>query len=287
MKASFEHIEPNRHQSSFTAYRRVTDYFDFHWHYHPELELTFIEKGNGTRLVGDHTESFSDGDLVLIGSNLPHTWVSESKEEKQSAIVIQFRQALISEKQLEMPEFAGIKKLFSRSYRGIYFNEKTAKEFNPILSNILELKGLEKLAELWRVLHLLSKKRNYRLLSSPIYRPSLGTDSESRIDRACQFIHNNFTRKIPLDEISQTVGLTPTSFCRFFKKMTGKSFTDYVNDLRVSRARKLLTESEVNISEIAYSSGFESMTHFNRIFSKKNEMPPREYRKKVKSISRT
>lgn len=285
VKAFFEYIEPNRPQSSFTAYRRETDYFDFHWHYHPELELTLIEKGSGTRLVGDHTEPFGDGDLVLLGSQLPHTWVSESKEENQVAVVIQFQPDLIPEKQLEIPEFLGIKKLFSHSHRGIYFDQKIALESLPLFSEILEKTGLDKLTALWRLLNLLSKKTDYRLLSSPIYRPILGTDSESRIDRACQHIHENFTRKISLPEMAKKVGMTQNSFCRFFKKMTGKSFTDYVNDLRISRARKLLAESEANISEVAYASGFESMTHFNRIFLKKNEMPPREFRGRIKNMA--
>ncbi|MEO1261178.1 MAG: AraC family transcriptional regulator [Bacteroidota bacterium] len=285
MKAAFEHIEPNRQQSSFTAYRRKTDYFDFHWHYHPEMELTLIEKGNGTRLVGDHTESFLDGDLVLLGSNLPHTWVSESKREGQSAIVIQFRRDLIADAHLELSEFTGIKRLFSRAHLGIFFDEKIAQEFHPVLSGLLQMKGLSKLTSLWHILDSLGRTRNFRQLASPIYRPMLGVDAENRIDRACQYIHDHFTRKIPLNEMSNLVGMTETSFCRFFKKMTGKSFTDYVNDLRISRARKLLAETEANISEIAFASGFESMTHFNRIFLKKNGMPPREYRVRVKSIA--
>ncbi|MEM9680331.1 MAG: AraC family transcriptional regulator [Bacteroidota bacterium] len=284
MKAAYEHIELDNQQSSFTAYPRATDYFDFNWHYHSEIELTLIKKGNGTRLVGDHTESFSDYDFVMLGQNLPHTWVSESKEAGQEAIVIQFRSTLIPAVQLELPEFSNIKRLLQHAHLGIAFNKQTAQYFESLLSNLLGKTALDKLTELWRILDLLGQAKNTRHLASPIYRPALGTRTEHRIDQACQHIHKNFTRKISLTEMGKIVGMTETSFCRFFKKMTGKSFTDYVNDLKVSRAKKLLIESEGNISAIAYASGFDSMTHFNRIFLKKNGIPPRAYRKKVKRL---
>ena len=285
MKAAFEHIDPSSSASSFTAYRRVTNYFDFHWHYHPELELTLIEKGRGTRIVGDHTESFSEGDLVLLGKNLPHTWVSESSDQEQSAIVIQFRQSLLSEEQLLAPEYAGISRLFQQAQRGIHFSFQSS--IADKLSSLIEMRGLEKITELWRTLDVLSQSSSIRLLASPIYRPSLGRHAEKRLDLACQFIHTQFTRKIPLQEIAGTVGMTETSFCRFFKKMTGKSFTEYVNELRVSRARKLLSESNMPIADVAFASGFESMTHFNRTFLQKNQIPPREYRNRWRDLAKS
>ena len=284
MIATFEHIELDNQQSSFTAYPRETDYFDFNWHYHTEIELTLIKKGNGTRLVGDHTESFKDYDFVLLGQNLPHTWVSESPQTGQSAIVIQFHPAIIPATQLALPEFSNIKKLLHNAHLGIAFDQKTAQNFEPLLSKLPARTALDKLAELWRILDLLGQAKNTRQLASPIYRPALGTSTENRIDQACQHIHKNFTRKISLSEMGKIVGMTETSFCRFFKKMTGKSLTRYVNDLKVSRAKKLLLESETNISAIAYASGFDSMTHFNRIFLKTAGIPPRAYRKKVKMV---
>lgn len=281
MKAAFEHIRPDLQSSSFTAYWRRTDYFDFHWHYHPEIELTYIHQGSGTRLAGDHVEEFKDGDLVLLGSDLPHTWVSESKGVEQSAIVVQFRQESLPDSLLHTPEFSGIKKLLTLARRGVVFPPETANRFAPLLSGMLGMEGLQRLTELWRILDGLAHSADWRLLASPVYRPSLGEASERRIDRACQHIHRHFTRKITLEEMAAIVSMTESSFCRFFKKMTGLAFTDYVNDLRTSRARKLLQDPEMTVADAAFASGFESTTHFNRIFHRKNGMSPRAFRKEI------
>ena len=278
MKATFEHIEPNLSHSSFTAYWRQTDYFDFHWHYHPELELTYIHQGSGTRLVGDHAERYEDGDLVLLGSNLPHTWASELKGQEQSAIVVQFRQELIGN-MLNVPEFNLIKELLDRTPRGLVFGKTVSQHIEPQLSAMLNLEGIQKLTELWRILDQLATTDAYRLLASPIYRPSLVQGNEQRIDRACQHIHQHFTRRITLQEMATITHMTEPSFSRFFKKMTGKPFTAYVNELRVSRAQRLLQETNAPVSQIAYATGFESSTHFNRVFFQKNHTSPRDFRK--------
>ena len=285
MEARLEPIIAHKSTSSFTAYRRTTNYFDFHWHYHPEFELTLIEKGQGTRLVGDHTASFTDMDLVLLGSNLPHTWVSESEKEGQSAIVIQFSPTLFSDVQFNSIEFLSIKKLFGRSSRGLFFNRCISEKIFPKILELLNANGLYKLTLLWLLLDTLSQYHEAIPLTSPMYQALKGKSAENPIDIVCQYIHEHFMNKITLDEIAKLAGLTPTSFCRFFKKMTGMTFIEYLNELRVSRAQKLLLESQLNINEVAFQAGFESITHFNRIFLRKNKISPRIYRNQVQAIS--
>ena len=187
---------------------------------------------------------------------------------------------------MDFPEFRAIKSLLSQSHLGLSFSKKAAEVLYPNLCQILESQGIKKLTTLWETLNKLGQTGDFKSLASPVYRPSLGIETENRVDKACQHIHTHFTRKISLPEISGIVGMTETSFCRFFKKMTGKSFTAYVNELRISRARKLLTEPDASVSEVAYKSGFESMTHFNRIFLKTNGKSPRAYRKMVKGMAK-
>lgn len=142
--------------------------------------------------------------------------------------------------------------------------------------------GLERLSSLLLILHDLSKGKEGQLLASPLYNPSVGRDTEQRIDRAFRFLHQHFTEQISLADLAAELHMTETSVCRFFKKMTGKAFSDYLNDLRVQRACQFLTEGENTMPEVAYSAGFSSMTHFNRMFLKKKKMTPGAWRKKFR-----
>lgn len=284
MKASFEQVNIELQTSSFLAYWRRAPSFGFHWHYHPEHELTYIRKGKGTRLVGDHTEDFNDGDLVLLGPGLPHTWATEERQaEEAEAMVVQFKAELVPAPLLHMSEFAHVRKLLDLAGRGLSFHGQAAEQGGHLLAGLGELPdGLEKLTRLWQVLDYLGKSPDYRLLASALFHPPLGEAAEHRIDEACQHIHRYFTKPISLAEMAAVVNMTETSFCRFFKKMTGKAFLEYVNDLRVGRASQLLIESGASVTEVAFSAGFQSMTHFNRVFFEKKKMPPRDFRKKFR-----
>ena len=142
--------------------------------------------------------------------------------------------------------------------------------------------GMEKLLQLYAILDELGRSDNFEILASPNYNPGTGELQEKRIDDACNYIHENYARPLKLAELAELTHMTETSFCRFFKKMTGKSFSDYVNDLRVGRAGKLLTESTSSVNEIAYASGFNSITHFNRMFLRKKGMSPVKFRSHFK-----
>lgn len=283
MKATFESI-PKKLDASFIAYERMEPEFGFNWHYHPEIELTFIRKGSGTRLVGDQLSDFRSGDLVLLGPNLPHTWATRDTVyetgRSASAIVIQFDTRIFGNSLAQNPEFRNIGELLKKAERGIYFSPAEAGSVGQAMAELLEHSGMQRYGRLLLILDHLSLLKNTQLLASPLYAPSYNRDNEARLDRIFQLIHGEFTRSIPLAEAAGLAHMTETSFSRFFKKMVGRSFSDYLNDLRIARACQLLTETHKNINEIAFSSGFNSTTHFNRMFLRKQGMSPREYRKR-------
>lgn len=283
MKPLLEHIAQDE-VCSIVAYWREEPSFAFNWHYHPEFELTYIHRGSGTRLVGDHLEDFHDGDLVLLGPNLPHTWATDGSvvgEEHRSAVVVQFKKEALNEHLLTLPEFGGVRRLLEKSRQGMAFPPSTVEAVASRLAVLPTLVGLERFTFLLLILEYLGQCTEHKILASALYNPSVGKDIEQRIDRACRFLHDNFMKPVALSKIASEVHMAETSFCRFFKKMTGKGFSDYLNDLRVHRACQLLTEGESAMPEVAYNAGFGSMTHFNRMFLKKKKMSPSAFRKKI------
>ncbi|PHN06052.1 AraC family transcriptional regulator [Flavilitoribacter nigricans] len=282
MKAAFESI-PKASDASFLAYRREEPEFAFNWHYHPEVELTYIRQGSGTRLVGDRLSEFGAGDLVLLGPNLPHTWATrnpvDGTERLASAIVIQFNAGLLGNGSDQLPEYQNLHRLLKKAGRGIYFPYEPASEIGAAMDDLLRFSGMQRLARLLLILDRLATIPEFTLLASPLYAPSYSRENEARLDRIFQLLHREFTRPISLQEVAKLAHMTESSCSRFFKKMVGRSLSDYLTDLRIARACQLLTETRKNISEIAFAAGFNSTTHFNRMFLRKKGMAPREYRK--------
>jgi len=275
MKAILEDIKTNQGTSSFHAFRYQVPYFQFKWHYHPEFELTYIVKGNGYRIVGNSYESFSDGDLVLLGSNLPHTWSGKADGDVNSdAIVIQFSSEFISPF-LEFNESLLIKKMLENSFRGINF-----KYDEQLISKIIELNetnGVNRILKLITILDILSKKQ-FKLIAPNTFHNVVSKKSEVRINKVCLFIQNNFQNKIYLTEVAALIYLTESNFCKFFKKATGKTYSDYLNEIRINEACRLLIQSDKTVSQISFECGFETLSYFNRVFLKKKEITPSVYR---------
>lgn len=266
-------------EESFVVYAYETSHFPFKWHYHPEYELTLITSGSGKRLVGDHYAAFTAGDLVLLGGSLPHTWTSEPARQRASAIVIQFSETFIAPF-LEYPEGRGILTLLRKSERGLFFGKRT----EPVTEKIQHLSqaaGMEKLLALIDVLHHLSKLPA-ATLSSSVMSPASTDTAEARINKVFQHLYRHYKKPLHIDQFARLIHLSPGAFCKFFKKITGKTFSDYVNDVRISKACTLLLETDRNITHIAYDVGFESITYFNRVFFKKKGSTPRVFRAQVK-----
>jgi AraC-like DNA-binding protein len=280
MKASYEHIDQD---SSHIQLWISQPAFEFYWHYHPELELTFILKGSGERIVGDHIESFTAGDLVLLGPNLPHTWTSSGTEKKPGscqAVVVQFRAGIFENSLAGFPEFDHIRRLVERSARGIKFNQAVSGEAGREMSLLNKKQGLPWLTGFWTLLDGLSKTDEFTLLSSAGYSPSLKKQNQERIDRVFHWLNQHHSGEITLKQAADMVFMTETSFSRFFKKNIGITFNGYLNELRLSTACRLLVDHpEKSKAEISWESGFRSSTHFNRMFLKVKGLSPSSFRK--------
>jgi len=278
MKAFLEHINIGDGDKTFNSYDLCLTKFEFRWHYHPEYEITLITRGSGKRIVGDSFENFSDGDLVMIGPFVPHTWVSSQTEQSPlTATVVQFSEKYISGI-LNFKECAAIKTLLEKSTRGLFYEQQKTMAASKLIRDLPVKTGFERVLLFLQLLNLLSIETNTALASAH-YQPVNGRGQESRINKVCGFLQKNFTGTVSVHKTAELIHLSDSAFCRFFKRATGVTFSDYVNELRISHACYLLTASDKTIAEIAAESGFESITYFNRIFLKKKKAGPREFRK--------
>ncbi|WP_026815231.1 AraC family transcriptional regulator [Arenibacter certesii] len=263
----------------------VGPYFNPNWHFHPEFQISIIAEGKGTRFVGDHVQSFEKGDLVITGPNLPHLWRSDDAYfEKDSdlttrGLVIYFDNELLSESLLEKEEFYNINKLVENSVRGMEFYGETRQKVNQLMPEIAEERGFSRIMKLLEILDILANSEEYNLLASPGYVNVFKGDDAEKMQIVYDYVMDNFKTKISLEEIASLLNMTPTSFCRYFKPRANKTFTRFVNEIRIGHARKLLLEDNFNISQISYECGFNALSNFNRQFKSIVKMSPHEFRK--------
>ncbi|HMC02346.1 MAG TPA: AraC family transcriptional regulator [Flavobacteriaceae bacterium] len=280
-------ITPLAPEDSFLVFDRVKQDFDFPIHFHPEFELNFIFNGKGVRrVVGDSLEEIGDIELVMVGPNLVHGWqLHNCKSKKIHEITLQFHNDLLDEKMLDRRIFKPIKDLFIRSNHGILFSEKIAKDLKPRIMNLSKIDSIDYFMELISILQDLANSRNQRLLSTQSAN-NKKFENSSQIKKVYEYIHENFSRKISLNEISELVNMSPVSFNRFIKKRTGKTFIEYTNDTRISYATRWLIETDLSISEISYKCGFNNIANFNRVFKKVKNITPSEFREEFEGIKR-
>ncbi|MBX9783020.1 MAG: AraC family transcriptional regulator [Chitinophagaceae bacterium] len=276
MKAELEKIVPGEGKTILVAYRMNLPYLEYYWHHHPEYELTFKINVSGKRIVGDSYERFKPGDLVLIGPDLPHTWVTNRKEKNKQCdfVVVQFSNSLFNSFGA-LAEFERIKRLLQNSKHGLHF--KNSKPFKEKILGLPEKNGVEKLTDLIWILEQLSKQKG-RKLASADYDFSQANGREQRINKVCNYLEQHFSKPIGIDEAAKIINISKSAFCKFFKRTTGKTFSDYLNEIRIGYACYQLLETDKPIANIARSAGFESVSYFNRVFTKKKNSTPREFR---------
>ena len=283
MKPKLEQLAHKMENQSFLCYEVTVPYFEFLWHYHPEYELTYILKGKGKRLVGDSYETFEAGDFILLGPLLPHTWVTDRKAtENCSAIVIQFANNFVKQL-LQFPEMKAFEKLLTKSERGLKFAGIKNNETLRLLQIMLHSNELIRLSLLLQVLQSLSVKKAMQLTSAR-YKPMKGNENQHRINKVFFYVQKEFKETILLKKAASLIHLSESAFCKFFKRASGKTFSDYVNEVRIANACQLLIETDNTIGEIAFESGFESLTYFNRVFLKKKKLRPGEFRNMQKNF---
>ena len=258
------------------------------WHHHPEYELVLIVKGMGKRLVGDHVARFEKNDLIFLGPFIPHQWVCkiDDEQEKQGpfdeAFVIQFGYDFLGDKFFEIPENSCLKRFLLGSNRGYEFYGKTKERITAILHDMFEMNDVQRLYALLRIFEIFAFTREFHSLASPHIADSYQFTIDDPMKKAMQFILQNFQDSIQIQDLLDLTNLSYASFYPAFKKAYSMSFKDYLLSVRVGYACKLLTEGSMQISEIAYDSGFENLSNFNRQFKKIKGLTPSQFQKQYR-----
>jgi len=263
--------------------KKVIPCLDSSWHYHSEYELLYISKSTGVRFVGDSVSQFSPGDLVLVGPYLPHLWrndpsyYKDGESTKVKTIIIKFTKDFMGEGTLNMPEFSDIYHLLDQSKYGITFDKAVSDQLSQDLINIIDLPPAGQMIKLMELLHILSMTDKKGLLSATDMR-QYTTENSERLDTVLKFISDNYANYINLQDVADVACMTTNSFCRFFKKMTHKSFTQFLNEVRIKNASRILVQEDYPVSEICYMVGYKSITNFNMQFKQIMGVTPKDYR---------
>ncbi|MEZ0487177.1 AraC family transcriptional regulator [Fibrella aquatica] len=279
MKALYEKVTIDQEHSLLVKHIRLTA-FGALWHYHPEYELTYILESNGKRFVGDHVTNFDVGDLVLIGPNLPHFWRNDDDrydELPAEAIVVQFPASLDENLLSVLPESGAIRQLLHRSRYGLCFSANTVTRLASRLIQLPHLQGMAQVLELLGILNELAADREAILLASDSYQLTASEAETERMKRVLEFVLKNFRKEIRIEQIASVAGMAPAAFCRYFRKRTGKSFVEYLNELRISHARKLLTQADLSVGQVGFECGFNNISHFHRQFKQQTGTTPMRY----------
>lgn len=278
MRARREFIRYQEQHPSFTCFRFNRQQFEFYWHFHPEIELTYIISGEGIRVTGDSMETFSAGDLVLSGPGLPHTWVSDKHYKGRSeAVVLQFSEEVL-QGFLHLPEFLRLRLFLEKAPYGIHFTAATALKYQQLLCGLVAQPGDIAFVQMLELLCGLAKQK-YRLLSRAAVRSTRWKQDTDRVNSILQYIEKRCGDKIRVEDAAAILHLSKSAFCKFFKKHLGKNFTAYVNEVRVGRACFLLLHTDSPVKNIAYECGFDNLSYFNRIFVDLKKVQPSVYRR--------
>jgi AraC-like DNA-binding protein len=289
MKPSFEKISYNTTESFKTEYLDFY-YFQAPWHFHPEYELTFIEESTGRRYIGDSIAPFAAGDLVFVGPNLPHVWLNdrvfyEKKPGiKAKAVVIQFKDNYIPRYLLETPEFHHINNTLKMSSRGIGLKGNSRKELVSRIKELAHLSGIARFNTLLSILDIMGRSKNCEFIASKGFVKEKQLTIPDRLKKVINFINARYKYKIHVEEAADLVAMNKSAFCRYFKDKTGKTFSQFVNELRISYACKLLMENNFNVSQICYESGFNNLSNFNRQFKVVIGKTPQDYKNQYRDL---
>jgi AraC-like DNA-binding protein len=245
--------------------------------------MLYVIEGSGTRFVADSIEEFQAGDFTLLGSTLPHFWRSEEKylnsngKLKVKYIVIQFSSDFLKDEIANYPEYNLIGDLLKRASRGVHFSTDFIRKITSKIIKVSKSNGFERLIFLQELLQALAKTKEYKLLAGELYQHENQNFTNYRLTKVMLYLNTNYQRKIELETVAEIANLHPAAFCRFFKEKSGKSLSEYVNDLRIGYACRLIIEGKMTVSQIAYESGFNNLSNFNRTFKKHTSFTPTDY----------
>ena len=284
------HTVPVAPEHSFSVQAFIGPAFYNQWHYHKEIELAYIVEGTGTRFIGDSIENLNEGNLLLIGANMPHMFRSDDKyyENKPEliaeAIIVHFLPATLGASFLNLPENKAIGQLLKKAAHGILVQGNTRTAAIELIMSMRYARNGERIIKLLQVLHLIAESQEMKLLSNKAFQHTFNKSDENRLNRVYHYTLNNFSRPITLQEISDVIYMCPHSFCRYFKSRTKKRYSQFLLEIRVSHACKLLMETDYSMYVVCHESGFNNLSNFNRHFKLITGKTPMEYKKGFQGV---
>jgi AraC-like DNA-binding protein len=285
MKLVFERLMPGS-EEGFTFKEIRSRRFSCPWHFHPENELILTLHCPGYRMVGDDITGLEPGDLVLIGSNVPHIWHRDGGKPRDPVhiLIVQFDESFLGCDFWKLPAARALRQMFARASAGLRFTGRTRDRVAGLVSDMRSATGLGRLALLLTALEAMAFSSECRTIASPGYTAELSLPQQERMERVLRFIHSHLDQPIRVREVAPLAGLSEGAFSRFFHLHSGRTFPEFVNQLRVGRACRLLAESETKIINIAFACGFANLSNFNRQFQRMKGMTPREFSRHINRI---
>ncbi|MEJ0105673.1 MAG: AraC family transcriptional regulator [Bacteroidota bacterium] len=272
---------PLSENTSFVARTYRTPHFEVPWHQHAECEMILFTEGKGTAFVGNYIGEFQPGDIYFLGADLPHTF-QPGKGIITSAVVVQFREDFWGKEFMNLPESKATRKLFEKSVRGLKLNGECRQLLSPLIKELEYAEGLRRIICLCNCLLKISESNDYDLVSTQEIK-QYNSRHKERIDAVFQYTIENFQEPVQLPVVAQTAGLSVPAFCNYFKKSTKKTYIDFLNEIRIGHACKLLNDTQKSIWDICYESGFNTLANFNKQFLKLKKTTPSQYRKSFRS----
>jgi AraC-like DNA-binding protein len=285
MKPHF-HKVPVGLQNSFSIRHDIQENFGKIWHYHPELELHYVIRGEGVRFIGNNISNFASGEIILLGENLPHTWrcsdeyFQNNPSHEVEAIVIHFLPDCLGKDILNLPEAYLIPKLFDKAKKGMLLKGENRDKLAKLMLQAKDTENLDRLIILLSILKLLAEADDYTVLNPGHVQYQSDESDVIRLNKVYNYTLTNFKKEINLNEVASISNLSVTSFCRYFKQMTKKTYYDFLIEIRVSHACRLLVEDKHPTNMICYQCGFNNVSNFYRHFKKVTGITPLEYKRK-------
>jgi AraC-like DNA-binding protein len=270
---------------SFSVRRDLVPYINNRWHYHPEIELIHFKKGEGTQFIGDSIKRFKSGDIVMVGAHLPHYWrfddmfFEEDTKMQADVRVAHFCENFWGEQFLHLPENINIKTVMEKARRGLQITGKTRQRVAELLERLLQTDGSERIILLMEALIIIGDCKQLTTLSSIGFKHDLVDAENDRVNAIYDYSLKNYKRKIQLEEIAAVANISPNSFCRYFKSRTRKTYSQFLIEIRVGQACKLLIENNLSIKQLCYESGFNNFTSFHKYFKMITGKSPLSYQK--------
>ena len=270
---------------SFLVKKLQEPFFDPNWHFHPHYQLFTVIKGTGTRFIGDDIRHFEEGDTVFLGPNMPHLWRSDRNYfEKESqlqteGIVVYFKEDFLGNDFFEKPEMFDIKSFLKNSERGLDLTGTLGEEMVSDLKELLGLTGFEGISKLLNILHKLSVTNDYQYISSSNYTNTHKISETERMRIVHEYVLKHFKENINLSTVASLSNMTEAAFCRYFKSRTNKTFSDFVKEIRIGNACKILQDENKSISQTCYESGYNTVSNFNNQFKSLKGVSPLQYQK--------